>query len=110
MAASEDVAIASGMLCEDERLSPRMLESWDNGEFWVMYAARKNFAFDDVFWRRLHPRFFRPGVPEDAWKETLEMLDASDVEKMETLVARKMKERETRELVWEPNEPSVERA
>ncbi|EGX95148.1 Protein kinase-like domain [Cordyceps militaris CM01] len=110
MAASEDAAIASGMLCEDQRLSQHMRESWDNGDFWVMYAARKNFAFDDIFWRRLYPRFFGPGVPEDAWKERLEMLDVGDLEKMETLVARKMKERETRELVWEPDEPPGQRA
>lgn len=76
-----------------------------------MYAARKNFAFDDIFWPRLYPRVYGAGVAKDVWKERLEMLDACGVEKMEeTLVARKMKERETRELVWEPDEPPVQRA
>lgn len=46
----EDAAIYSGRLGEDQRLSGRMRESWDSGDFWISYAARKNFAFGAVFW------------------------------------------------------------
>lgn len=99
----EDAAIASGRLDEAQRLSPRMKESWDSGEFWVIYAARKNFAFDSIFWRELDPRFFgNPGVAqEDSWRKRLDMLDELERSCMEELVGRKMKEMETRVLAWE---------
>lgn len=41
----EDEAIQDKELVEDQRLSDRMLDSWQSGNFWIMYAARNNFAF-----------------------------------------------------------------
>lgn len=41
----EEAAIQQGRLKEDQRLSGPMQQSWTNGDFWVVYAARKNFAF-----------------------------------------------------------------
>lgn len=49
----EDVVIQRGILSADGRLSDRMRESWENGDFWVCYAANKSWAFDMIYWARL---------------------------------------------------------
>ncbi|KAM3449582.1 hypothetical protein MY3296_006802 [Beauveria thailandica] len=107
----EASAIASGRLQDGKQLSFRMRQSWDDGEFWIVYAARKNFAFDAIFWEKLDPKFFGPGeAPEDAWKQRLGLLDEQVRENMEPFVEKKLKDNETRELAWELDEliPSVE--
>lgn len=73
---------------------------------WWLLVEHKSFAFDDIFWRQIYPRFFElgQGEPEEAWRDWVERLDAQDRETMEALVVRKMRERETRELMWEPDE------
>lgn len=102
----EDNAVAMDLLEESQRLSPKMKASWDSGDFWVIYAARKNFAFDAIFWRELDPRFFGdPGVSqEDAWVERLDGMDEPEKTRMEAIVERKMKDKETRVLAWEVDE------
>jgi hypothetical protein len=45
----EDALILAGRLEDRRRLSGHMQKSWDSGDFWVTYAARKGFAFDVVF-------------------------------------------------------------
>jgi len=35
-----------------------MQQRWESSYFWVPYAARKNFAFELVFWKKLDGRFF----------------------------------------------------
>lgn len=102
----EDKAMAMGRLREDQRLSLKMKASWDSGDFWVIYGARKNFAFDAIFWRELDARFFGDaGVSqEDAWEKRLDMLDELDKADMDVLVKRKMKDNETRVLAWEVDE------
>lgn len=64
MVDSEDAMIASGRLREDQRLSHKMRESWESSDFWIAYAARKSFAFDCVYWRRLDPLFFGTEVDD----------------------------------------------
>ncbi|KAL2009498.1 hypothetical protein VTN00DRAFT_5305 [Thermoascus crustaceus] len=44
--AREDAAIQDGTLTEAQRLSGRMQESWETGDFWISYGARKSWAFD----------------------------------------------------------------
>jgi hypothetical protein len=58
MTECENDAISSGTLQGEQRLSDKMRESWANGDFWIVYAARKNFAFDSVYWKKLDSRFF----------------------------------------------------
>ncbi|KAJ5594933.1 uncharacterized protein N7459_001141 [Penicillium hispanicum] len=102
---SEDTAIQHGRLGEDQRLSKPMHESWESGDFWIMYAALHSFAFDGIYWHKIDPRFFGPAEsPEQAWKERLELLEEKEKDEMETLVARKMKEMDTRILAWDPDE------
>lgn len=82
-----------------------MRQSWDDGDFWTVCAARKNFAFDDIFWRRLDPKFFGAAEPpEDAWMGRLSLLDRRAKQDMESFVEKKLKDDETRVLAWEPNE------
>lgn len=101
----EASAIASGKLLDGDKLSQRMRQSWYEGGFWIMYAARKSFAFDAIFWEKLDPKFFGPGgSPEDSWKQRLGLLDERVRENMEPFVEKKLKDCETRELAWEPDE------
>ncbi|KKK17955.1 hypothetical protein AOCH_007160 [Aspergillus ochraceoroseus] len=104
----EAAALEQGNLKEDQRLSGPMQQSWENGDFWVIYAARKNFAFDAIFWRKLDDRFFGPsGVSEqDRWKERIDLLDQEEKNYMEEFVSRKLEEMKERILAWEPEEGS----
>lgn len=104
----EDAAIASGRLQEDQRLSCEMRESWATGDFWTVYAARKNFAFDCVYWKQLDQRFFgadeQNTPPEDMWMKRVGLLDEKTQVAMDSFADKKMREAETRELAWDPNE------
>lgn len=106
MTDAEESAIASGRLEEDQRLSPKMKASWDSGDFWFIYGARKNFAFDAIFWQELHSRFFEKAEvsSEDAWMTRLDEMDAKEKTDMQEFVERKMKSMGTRVLAWEPDE------
>lgn len=106
----EDTAIERGWLKEDQRLSVPMQQSWESGDFWIIYAVTHSFAFDAIYWQKIDPRFFGPTStenPEEAWKERLELLDGGEKDEMEELVARKLKEKETRILAWDPDEYTV---
>ncbi|OQE18560.1 hypothetical protein PENFLA_c021G05343 [Penicillium flavigenum] len=106
----EDTAIQQGLLREDQRLSGPMYESWESGDFWIMYAATHSFAFDEIYWHKIDPRFFGPTKDKDlegvegAWKERLCLLDDEGKEEMELLVARKWMGMDTRALSWDPDE------
>jgi len=73
MTETEDAGIAAEQLREDHRLSGRLRGSWDSGDFWTVYAARKSFGFDDTYWAKLDHRFFGPHEEEleDAWMQRL---------------------------------------
>lgn len=104
----EDFAIRAGRLTEDQRLSGPMRQSWETGDFWITYAARKNFAFDAVFWQSIDSRFFGPGTEmEDRWRDRLGLLSDQERKDMESLVTRKLQEMEDRVLKWEPDELEV---
>lgn len=86
-----------------------MQQSWENGDFWVTYAARKSFAFDAVFWKKLDGRFFGPGTStdDDRWKERIDLLTEDERANMEKVVKEKLEETRTRVLAWEPDEVDV---
>lgn len=101
----EDTVIQQGRLREDQQLSGPMYESWESGDFWSMYAATHSFAFDEIYWQKIDPRFFGPSKDiEGAWKERLGLLDEKEREEMERLVARKLIEMDSRTLSWDPDE------
>ncbi|EYE96477.1 uncharacterized protein EURHEDRAFT_410987 [Aspergillus ruber CBS 135680] len=89
----EQTAIDRGVLKETDRLSEHMLESWESGNFWVSYAARKSWAFDMVYWAKIDRRFFGDGNLEDRVK-LLTPEEMEEMEEMEGLVRMKMQAKE----------------
>ncbi|PYI11875.1 hypothetical protein BO78DRAFT_357190 [Aspergillus sclerotiicarbonarius CBS 121057] len=85
----EDVAIQRGIISEDDRLSKHMKESWENGDFWVSYAARRSWAFDMIYWAKIDRRFYGPGNLHDR----LDLLSQEEKQEMEGLV-QKMAEKD----------------
>ncbi|KAL1389312.1 hypothetical protein HDK64DRAFT_298211 [Phyllosticta capitalensis] len=102
----EDDYIARSRLEEGDRLSDRMRECWDSGDFWVFYAMQRSFSFDYIFWHKICPRFF--GFGADEWREGLEMMGAEQLREMDQLVKRKLDEMKTRELAWDYDGPGPE--
>jgi hypothetical protein len=90
----EDVLIEEGRLRDQERLSFPMQESWDSGDFWVIYADRKGFAFDAVFWKFLDTRFFGAvdGVEGDEWEWRAELLEKEELVEIDSFVDQKVDE------------------
>jgi hypothetical protein len=92
----EETMIRDEGLTEDQRLSVRMKESWENGDFWVSYAMRNSWAFDAIFWEKINtnPRFFdKPG-----YEEGLTLLSLEERNGMGDFERRKLEEREARTL------------
>ncbi|KAG7287090.1 hypothetical protein NEMBOFW57_006593 [Staphylotrichum longicolle] len=89
----EEWLIEQGRLSETGRLSTRMRKSWQTGHFWVVYAARRSWAFDGIYWKFLDERFF--GKNETGgFMDRLALLPREQREAMEGFVARKLKEKE----------------
>ncbi|EPS31219.1 hypothetical protein PDE_06174 [Penicillium oxalicum 114-2] len=68
-----------------------------------MYAARNNFAFDVVYWRKIDQPFFGPvigkdGDLSDVWRKRLDLLQPGEKALMEECVDLKVKDRDTRRL------------
>lgn len=108
----EDEAIQENLLVEGQRLSSRMRDSWQSGDFWIMYAARNNFAFDAIYWKKIDQRFFGPTTCEDGnscdiWRKRLHLLEPREKELMEEYVNLKLKDRNTWRLAWDPDEYTV---
>ncbi|KAH8429118.1 uncharacterized protein LDX57_006788 [Aspergillus melleus] len=113
MAKCEDEAIQKGLLVEGQRLSGRMRDSWRSGDFWIMYAARNNFAFDAIYWEKVDGRFFGSTICEDGdvcdiWRKRLHLLQPGERRLMEEYVDLKLKDRNTWRLVWDADESTVE--
>lgn len=87
--------IRRGILNEDNCLSPHMLESWEKGDFWVCYAARRSWAFDMLYWAKIDRRFFGDGDLE----ERLKLLTAEERDALDTFVQIKLVEKEEHTLI-----------
>lgn len=74
-------------------LSVRMRESWETGDFWINYAARKPYAFDPAFWKQIDVRFFGPNE-RGGYENRLSLLPEKVRRRMEWLAKQKMKEKE----------------
>ncbi|KAF7716911.1 Uncharacterized protein PECH_000697 [Penicillium ucsense] len=97
---------------ESQRLSSRMRHSWESGDFWIMYAARNNFAFDSIYWNKIDQRFFGSSQSDDnvceAWKKRLHLLEPEEQEIMDKYVELKLQENETRLLAWDPDQYTLD--
>ncbi|KAI1139611.1 kinase-like domain-containing protein [Hypoxylon sp. FL0543] len=82
-------------------LSQRMRESWEKGTWMTNYAARKSWAFDFIWWKYLDERYFGPNENQD-YPARLRLLSEPQAAVMDSFVARKMEEKENREIVeWD---------
>ncbi|CAI7589280.1 unnamed protein product [Penicillium bialowiezense] len=111
MADCEDEAIQKGRLSESQRLSNRMKQSWESGDFWIVYAATHSFAVDAIYWAMIDKRFFGPTSTKDIcakWKERLHLLDAAELALMEEYVELKLSQMETRALAWDPDQYTLD--
>ncbi|XP_044721313.1 phosphotransferase enzyme family domain-containing protein [Hirsutella rhossiliensis] len=90
--AKERDFIDQGRLDQTQVLSTHMRRSWETGDFWLAYAARKSWAFDGIFWRTLDQRFFGDNVGGPM--ERLKLLPLKQVSAIEGFVERKMREKE----------------
>ncbi|KAJ5634103.1 phosphotransferase enzyme family protein [Penicillium herquei] len=84
----EDEQIEIHTMEEHHRLSNKMAESMENGNFWFCLAARKSFMFDDIYWAFLDQRYFGDGSPEDR----ISLLSQEELEELERLVPLKMQQ------------------
>ena len=102
----EDARDRADRRAEGPRLSSLTEQSWLSGDFWVVYAARKNFAFDCAFWTQLYRRLFESEgiITADTWKEKMDLFDEGEKVRLEMIVRQKMEEKEHRALVWEPQD------
>ncbi|KAM4065466.1 phosphotransferase enzyme family protein [Hirsutella rhossiliensis] len=102
--AKERDFIDQGRLDQTQVLSTHMRRSWETGDFWLAYAARKSWAFDGIFWRTLDQRFFGDNVGGPM--ERLKLLPLKQVSAIEGFVERKMREKEECTLVdWYGENP-----
>lgn len=86
----EQAAIDRGIMEESDRLSEYMLRSWESGDFWLNYAARKSWAFDMIYWAKIDRRFFGDGDLSDR----IELLTPEERAEMEGFVQMKLKAKE----------------
>ncbi|PLN83414.1 phosphotransferase family protein [Aspergillus taichungensis] len=97
---------------QSQRLSSRMRHSWASGDFWIMYAARNNFAFDAIYWNKIDRRFFGSNESDnnlcDAWKKRLHLLEPEEKETMDQFVDLKLSENQTRLLSWDPDQYTLD--
>lgn len=50
--------LTESRVISEPRLSELMAQSIENGSFWVFLAATYSFAFDDIYWRFIHPKHY----------------------------------------------------
>jgi|SRR3569833_447805 len=74
-----------------------MRESWESGQFWLTYVARKSWAFDGIYRKFLDEKCF--GKSESGnFMERLKLLPPEQVDALEEFVQRKLKEKDDRTL------------
>ena len=101
----EQDAVSRGILTENQTVSDRMRKSWETGDFWVSYAARKSWAFDMIYWSKIDRRFFGPGSLEDR----LRLLTVEEREGIDAFVERKMAEKNGTRILTNWNESDSKR-
>lgn len=66
-----------------------MEQSIENGNFWAFLAATYSFAFDDIYWRFIHPKHYEYF---DSTEDLVKLLGAEEQENIETFVCKKMQD------------------
>ncbi|CAG7919421.1 unnamed protein product [Penicillium olsonii] len=84
-------------------LAGHMRRSWESGDFWVSYAARRSWAFDIVYWARIDRRFFGEGTLEDR----VALLTQEERDGMDAFIRRKLHEMEVGGLKSSSGSPEI---
>lgn len=97
----EKMALGRGTLRSSDTLSSKMRRNWENGQFWIDYAARRSWAFDAIYWTFIDKKFFGGNGKGDQYEERLSLLSAEVQAQIGTFTDRKVEESRTRKLeVW----------
>jgi hypothetical protein len=88
----------AGILNKENHPLYHMLESYQSGDFWVYYAAKRSWVFEKLHWAKVDRRFFGNGDLEDR----LKLLALEERNVLDSFVQRKLVEKEERTLAdWE---------
>lgn len=85
----EDEAIAKGSLLETQRLTEHMKESVHSGQFWVCYAARSSYEFDDIYWKFIDPKYYGEFT---SIQDRITLLSPQEQDDLESFVPLKMQQ------------------
>ncbi|KAM5429677.1 hypothetical protein McanMca71_007105 [Microsporum canis] len=85
----ENERTENGIAPESPRLSDRMAQSLENGNFWIFLAATYSFSFDDIYWKFIHPKYY--GHFEST-KDLIELLNEEEQGNIEIFTHRKMQQ------------------
>lgn len=92
----EDELARNNTPSHSTRLSEHMAQSVENGSFWFFIAATSRFAFDDIYWRFIHPKYH--GQVE-AIDDLRKLLSTDEQNNLEKLVRKKMDQMREDDLV-----------
>ncbi|VBB80894.1 Putative protein of unknown function [Podospora comata] len=73
-------------------LSVRMRKNWEDGSFWINYAARRSYGLDPIYWKFIDERLFGEN-PAGGYEKRAESMTTEARELMEMVVKDKMKEK-----------------
>lgn len=79
-----------------------MRQTWVGGDFWVTYAARKNFVLDTIFWKKLDHRFFGSCTvdEENRLEKRIGFLSEEERQCMELVVHQRLQQVKMRATAW----------
>lgn len=89
----EQVFLEEGRTTKEDCLSRDMRQNWENGDFWVHYAARKSWAVDAVYCSKIDERLF--GL-RDSFEGRLALLDEGDRYGIDSLCRGRLRNRRVR--------------
>lgn len=75
-----------------------MRDSWEKGTWLLNYVARRFWVFDFIWWKFLAEKYFGPNEDQDA-KARIHLLTQPQRDIMDSFVARKLQEKENRQLM-----------
>lgn len=79
-------------------LSALMRRNWENGRFFINYAARKGSGFDLIYWNCIDSLFFGKNT-NGGHEDRLSLLSDKDKEQMEAFVQIKLEQDKERKVV-----------
>ncbi|WEW60256.1 hypothetical protein PRK78_005741 [Emydomyces testavorans] len=85
----EQALVESGIVLESPRLSEHMSQSLENGNFWFFLAATYSWAFDEIYWQFIHPKYYGQ---LDSIEDLVKLLSLDEQSRIGTFVGDKLKQ------------------